>query len=259
MDPDKIINCITSKTCAIVPVHIFGQPCQVKEIEVIAKKYGLRVIYDAAHSFGTKVNNIPIGNFGDISMFSFHATKMFHTVEGGCLTFAEPLLKSRIDALKNFGLDTETGLVAMLGLNGKLSEVHAAIGLEVLELVNKEIQDRKNFFHMYLNELKNIDGIKLPFLDESVTYNYQYFGIQINKEKFKFTRDDVSKQLASYDIYTKKYFEPCNNFPDYKHFPTSQQVPITNKVASETLVLPLHGRLREEDIIFICNTIKTMR
>jgi dTDP-4-amino-4,6-dideoxygalactose transaminase len=261
IDPDKIEKLITPKTTAIMPVHIFGNPCDVWRIQKIADGYKLKIIYDAAHAFGIEINGIPIGNFGDISMFSFHATKVFNTIEGGCLTFKDKSLKEKLELLKNFGIK-KNGRVILPGVNAKLNEIQAAIGILNLKKVKKEIKRRKILFNLYKNELKDVSGIVLPKDLPGVKHNYSYFPILIKKERFGLLRDDVYKILKKFNIFTKKYFYPlCSHFPWYKSLPTAspKNLPKAEMVAKEILCLPLYGKLKKEEVKKICYILKNIK
>jgi len=254
IDSDKLESLITSDTTGIMPVHVFGMPCNTGEIQKIADEYGLKIIYDAAHAFGTKVDNTGIGNFGDITMFSFHATKQFHTAEGGALTFHEPSLKKRVDLLKNFGIKSEDEVI-MPGINGKMNELQAALGLEVLEYMDDEREKRKQLFEHYKEVLKNVKGVICPESGKNVYSNYQYFVIRIEKEKFGKSRDEVHEEFKKYNIFTRKYFYPlCSDYACYKQLPSSSQnnLQVANKIIHEVLCLPLYGDLQLDDIKKIC-------
>ncbi len=252
IDINKIESCITKDTTAILPVHIFGNPCDISAIDEIASIHHLQVIYDAAHCFGVKYKNKGIGNYGDITMFSFHATKLFHTAEGGALSTKNTELRKRIDYLKNFGYQDEE-IVVMPGINGKMSEIHAILGLEVLKLVDEEIERRKILYLQYKKQLQNIPNILLPAINKEVEHNYQYFPIRIISR----TRDIVRKKLLERNIISRKYFYPlCSEFPFYRFLPSSSQVPTATKISRECLVLPLFGRMIEEDVTEICEIVK---
>ena len=198
IDADKIESMITPQTTGILAVHVFGTPCDVEKIQEVANRYGLRVIYDAAHAFGVEIGNKGIGTFGDISMMSFHATKLYHTVEGGALMHNDCHLKARIDLLKNFGIKNEEEVV-MPGINGKMNEVQAAIGLIMLDCIDEERQKRAVLTHIYREELETVDGITLMPILDNVRHNYQYFVIRIDEEEFGVSRDYV------YDHFIQKY------------------------------------------------------
>ena len=254
INSNEIEELITTKTSAIMPVHVFGNPCEIDKIETIAKSNNLKVIYDAAHCFGVKYKNRGIGNFGDISMFSFHATKIFHTLEGGALTYTNLELKETINLWKNFGIKSEEEVV-LPGTNAKLNELQAAIGLLNLELVEMEIEKRKKLSSVYKENLKNIEGIK--FMDEkkNVKHNYQYFPITINERKFKFTRNYVYEYLKKFNIFSRKYFYPLCTDYKFSEKNVNYNIPNAEKIVNQVLCLPLYGELTQNDIEKICKII----
>lgn len=260
IDVNKIEALITNKTTGILPVHVYGIPCNFNKIQNIANKYHLKIIYDAAHAFCTKINNIGIGNFGDITMFSCHATKLFNTAEGGILTCDNFELKQKINELRNFGIvDEET--IDNIGLNGKLNEIQAAIGLENCKLIEQEWTKRKLLFDIYNKELEGIDGLYIFKLPSNVTNSLQYYPIRCIESVGNISRDDVYLKLKKQNIFTRKYFYPlCSNFKCYKNLPSSlpSKLPVANKVASEILCLPLHGALKTDKVYTICKTIKSL-
>ena len=261
INPDLIEPLITQNTTAILPVHVFGNPCKVEKIQQIADRNGLRVLYDAAHAFGVKINGKPISSFGDISMFSFHATKVYHTIEGGALTFKDPYLKERADSLRNFGIRNNDSLMEP-GTNGKLNEVQAAIGLLVLRKVEEEISNRRKITNLYRSLLDNTPGITFNNDIEGVTHNYPYFVIRIDKDNYGLSRDELYEKLKEYNIVSKKYFYPlCSDFQCYKDIPSAAEsrLGVACKIAETVLSLPLHGRLQNSDVERVCNIIKGLR
>ncbi len=261
MNPDLIESLITERTTAILPVHVFGYPCNVEKIQKIADKYGLKVLYDAAHAFGVKINGTPISAFGDISMFSFHATKIYHTIEGGGLVFKNPNYKERADSLRNFGIRNLDN-VTEPGTNGKLNEIQAAVGILLLHKVNEEIEKRREITNLYRNMLKNIPGITTSKDLDGITHNYPYFVIKIDKNEYGLSRDEVFDKLIGYNVIARKYFSPlCSNFQCYKDYASSsrQLLPVANKIADRVLALPLHGRMEDSDVEKICAIMKVIR
>jgi dTDP-4-amino-4,6-dideoxygalactose transaminase len=261
IDAGKIESMITPKTTGILAVHVFGTPCDVVKIQEIADSYGLKVVYDAAHAFGVEIDGIGIGNYGDISMMSFHATKLFHTAEGGALTFRDANLKMRSDLLKNFGLKNGEE-VLIPGINGKMNELQAALGLVVLKYVDEERQKRKLLIELYKKNLA--DHEEITFLHESsnVKGNYQYCVIRINEKLFGKSRDYVNDKLKEYNVFTRKYFYPlCSDYSCYRQLPSSSSANLTNakKVSGEVLALPLYGGLNPEDVEKICDLLKACR
>ena len=261
IDANKIESMITKDVTGIMAVHIFGTPCDVIKIQEIANRHNLKVIYDAAHVFGVEINGAGIGTFGDISMMSFHATKLFHTAEGGGLTFKDKNLKAEIDALKNFGIKNEEE-VLLPGINGKMNEIQAALGLIILTYINEERNKRKVLTKTYRQCLKDIEGIS--FLEDmhGVKSNYQYFVIRIDEKFFGRSRDYVYKKLKGYNIFTRKYFYPlCSEYPYYKQLPSSSRnnLPVAQKVAKEVLCMPLYGELSINDVEKICDILKCLK
>lgn len=261
IDPKKIESLITSKTSAILGVHVYGTPCAVEEIQDIANRHGLKVIYDAAHAFGMEWNGKGIGTFGDITMFSFHATKLFHTVEGGCVTFNDPYLKPRIELLKNFGIKNENEVI-LPGINGKLNELQAVIGLINLNAIDEEKRKRAQIINTYREELSDIQGLTLPQEDPRVKSSCQYFVIRICGSEFGITRDELHQKLKDYNVITRKYFYPlCSDYTCYKALPSSapSNLPVANLVVHEVLALPLYGQLQLDDVRKICALIRSLK
>ncbi len=254
IDPNKIEALITPRTTAILAVHVYGYPCQTDAIQAIADTYGLRVIYDAAHAFGVRRNGKNILNEGDLSILSFHATKLFTTFEGGAIVCQDEKLKKRIDYLRNFGFANEVTVVAP-GINAKMNEFQSIIGLLSLDIVEEEIQRRKHIAHLYRTRLQDIRGVKLPEELEDVEYNYAYFPIFIDEEEFGVSRDEVYTALKEQHIFPRRYFYPLiSNFPSYRTLPSAQRenLPIANRVADQVLCLPMYGALEEEEVEKIC-------
>lgn len=257
LDPARIESMITPNTTAILPVHVFGYPCDIAGIQEIADRYGLRVIYDAAHSFGVKVNGETIGNFGDLSMFSFHATKIYHTLEGGALTFKDERLRERLEFAKNFGFKNEENIVVP-GINAKMNEFQAAIGLLMLGLVGKEVEKRKHLTMIYRDRLSDIPGISFRTEMPNVKHNYYNFVVTVDQDKFGISRDELYHALKQYNIFTRRYFYPlCSQFQCYKNYPSSsaKNLPVAEKISNSILTLPLYGSLEQEDIHKISDVI----
>jgi len=261
IDPKRIEEAISPRTSAIMPVHVFGTPCDVKAIQEIADRHNLKIIYDAAHAFGTEIYGTGIGNFGDITMYSFHATKLFNSAEGGALACKSEELKKKIDLLKNFGIKNEEEVIEV-GINGKMNELQAAMGLAVLEHIEEERQKRAIIKQTYIENLKDIPGIKLmPDLPD-VRSSYQYFAIRIDEEEFGRSRDYVYEELKKYNVFTRKYFHPlCSNFECYKHLPSadSKNLPVANKIGNGVLSMPFYGGLGEEDAVKLCEIISAIQ
>lgn len=250
MDPTKIEEAITDKTVAIMPVHCYGKPCKTDEIDAIAKKHGLKVIYDAAHAFGVKVNGESILNAGDISTLSFHATKVYNTIEGGALVCHSAEMKHQIDNLKNFGFRGEVTVEAP-GINGKMDEVRAAYGLLNLKQVDAAIEARKKVADAYRAALKDVKGIRYFDDMEGVRHNYSYFPIFVDAEQYGMTRDELYEKMKAANIYGRRYFYPLiTAFDPYKDYPSAspENLPVATKIADQVICLPMHHALSEEDV-----------
>lgn len=258
IDEEKIEALITEKTKVIVSVHVYGFPCNHEKIQAIADKHGLKVVYDAAHAFGVKVHGKGIAQLGDASMFSFHATKVFHTVEGGCVAFQDTRLREPLIAAKNFGfVDAENATT--ISFNAKMTEMHAAMGLANLEIVDWEISQRKILIEEYLRNLSGLQGIGLFSWDrKDIEYNYAYFPIRVDEKVTRISRDELQKRLDSdYNIQTRRYFYPLLSDMDcYKTISNSFETPIAKKLASCVLCLPLYVDLTVEQVNYVCDAIK---
>lgn len=254
IDVNKIEDLITEKTSAIIPVHVYGTVCDIEAIDRIAKKHNLKVIYDAAHTFGVEVNGKGIGTFGDASMFSFHATKVFNTIEGGAITYNDSSIKKVLNDLKNFGI-TGPESVEYIGGNAKMNEFQAAMGICNLRHVDREIKKRKAVVDRYVSNLKNIEGIKLSKEQDGVKPNYAYFPVVF--DGYKKTRDEIFEELKTEDIIARKYFYPLiNDFYCYKDKYSSEDTPVAKYVADRVLTLPLYADLELETVDRICEIIK---
>lgn len=255
IDVEKIESLITEKTSAIIPVHVYGNVCDVKAIDRIAKKHNLKVIYDAAHTFGVTVNGQGIGAFGDASMFSFHATKVFNTIEGGAVTYTDSSIKQVLNDLKNFGI-TGPESVEYVGGNAKMNEFQAAMGICNLRRVSSEISKRKKVVERYIDNLKDITGIQLSKEQVDVESNYAYFPVVF--DGYKRTRDEVFEKLKGNDIIARKYFYPLtNSFECYKDQYDVDETPVAKYIAERVLTLPLYADLALEDVDRICEIIKS--
>lgn len=253
IDADKIEALITERTSAILPVHVYGNLCQVDKIEAIARKYGLKVIYDAAHAFGIRQGGKGVGNFGDMSMFSFHATKVFHTVEGGGLAFRDPALHERLAELRQFGMQGQEA-VPLVGTNAKMTEMHAAMGLCNLRHVDEYIARRKAAVRRYQERLRNIAGLKPCTEAEDVQGNYAYFPVLV--EGYVCSRDQLADRLAAHGIFARKYFYPItSSFACYQgRFPI-QDTPVAQWVSDRILCLPLYSDLSLDTVDSICDLL----
>lgn len=257
LDPEKIEAAITPKTTAIMPVHVYGKPCDTVRIQEIADKYGLKVIYDAAHAFGVEVNGKSILESGDMSTLSFHATKVYNTIEGGALVCHDEQTKKRIDYLKNFGFAGETTIVAP-GINGKMDEVRAAYGLLNLKQVDSAIEARRKVAVQYRDALKDIPGIRFMEDIPGVRHNYSYFPIFINAEEYGLTRDELYFKLKENDVLGRRYFYPLiSEFSTYRGLESAHpdNLPIANKIANSVICLPMHHSLTSSGLARITSVI----
>lgn len=255
MDVTKIEELITDDTCAIMPVHVYGNVCNVEEIERIAKKYELKVIYDAAHTFGETYRGRGIGDFGDASCFSFHATKVFNTIEGGAVCYHDKELGERLYNLKNFGIRGPER-VESVGANAKLNEFQAAMGLCNLRHVEEEIAKRQKVVERYREHLEGLEGIQLNPIQEHVKSNYAYFPVIFDEKKFGYSRNEVAEKLAEQGIYSRKYFYPLTNtFDCFGGQFDVKETPVALHISKRVLTLPLYADLSLEDVDRICDII----
>lgn len=257
LDPDKIEAAITPKTTAIMPVHVYGKPCDTKRIQEIADKYGLKVIYDAAHAFGVEVNGESILNAGDMSTLSFHATKVYNTLEGGALVMHDEVTKKRIDYLKNFGFAGETEVIAP-GINSKVDEVRAAYGILNLRQVDASIEARHQVAIKYREALRGIDGITFMEDMPGVKHNYSYFPIFIDAEKYGMTRDELYFKMKEQNVLGRRYFYPLiSTFSTYRGLDSAkpENLPNAHRMADSVICLPMHHEISEEDMERILNVI----
>lgn len=257
MDPRKIEAAITPETTAILPVHCYGIPCNVDEIQRIADMYDLRVIYDAAHAFGVKENGSSILTRGDLSILSFHATKVFNTVEGGAIICQDAKMKKRIDDLKNFGFANETTVVAT-GINGKMNEVQAAFGMLQLQHIDQALQNREVIYQRYVEKLSGIKGLRVLNKPENIEWNYAYTPIFID-ETFACSRDELYESLKPHNIFTRRYFYPLiSEFPMYRGLPSAQPglMPEAEKMSVSVLCLPIYPTLTLDEVDMIAGLIR---
>jgi len=257
IDPDKIEAAITPNTTAIMPVHVYGQPCDTQRIQEIADKYGLKVIYDAAHAFGVNVNGESVLNAGDMSTLSFHATKVYNTLEGGAMIMHDEKTKKRIDYLKNFGFAGETEVVAP-GINSKVDEVRAAYGILNLRQVDAAIEARHAVAIKYREALKDVEGITYFNDTPGIRHNYSYFPILVNAEHYGMTRDQLYFKMKEANVLGRRYFYPLiSEFSTYRSLPSAapSNLPNAHKMANSVICLPMHHALSEEDIQRVLNCI----
>ena len=258
IDPSKIEQAITPKTTAILPVHVYGNPCNMSEIQEIADKYGLKVIYDAAHAFGVSVNGKSILNNGNMSTLSFHATKTYNTAEGGALVCNDEKIKQRIDYLKNFGFAGETEVVAP-GINAKMDEIRAALGLLNLKYIDKAIAKRKVVETTYRELLKDTSGISFMYDMSHVRHNYSYFPIFVDEKEYGMKRDELYEKMKSKAIYGRRYFYPLiSSFSTYRGLDSAKpdNLPVAHKAANSVICLPIHHELTQQDVLRIVSVIK---
>lgn len=261
LNPDKIENLITPATCAIVTPHIFGIPCDIEKIQRIADHYGLKVIYDGAQAFGTKIQGKAIANFGDVTMFSFHAIKVFNSIEGGMLSYNDPDLHRKLDLFRNFGISyADTGSdVELVGMNAKMNEFQAAMGIVNLPEIEMEIAKREKLAAQYKMELSRIPGIQIYNYDDKVRYNYAYFPIKVTEE-YGISRDELWIKLKENGIETRKLYDKLTcDFNCYKNRGYLRDTGHADKIKRQALDLPMYGELSADDIGYICKMIRQLR
>lgn len=245
IDETKIEKLITPQTTAIMPVHVYGHPCNMEEIQRIADVYGLKVIYDAAHAFNVKINDTSILNYGDLSVLSFHATKIFNTFEGGAIICHDEKTKIRIDYLKNFGFQNETTVITH-GINAKMNEIQASMGVLQLKFIESYINKSEQIYRYYVEQIQTIEGISLFKHNPEVTYNYSYFPILI-EEDYGISRDELYEKFKLENIYVRRYFYPLvTEFSPYKDPANDFKIPVANSVANKILCLPIYPFLEKE-------------
>lgn len=256
--PESVEELITADTCAIITPHIFGIPCDVEKIEEIAKKYHLKVIYDGAQAFGTKINGKAIGSYGDITMFSFHAIKVFNAIEGGMLTYKDDKLHEKFELYRNFGISYGKcqNDVEVIGINAKMCEFHAAMGIINLQILDDEICNRKKIAELYCEILKDIEGIETYKYEKNIDYNYAYFPIKILPEYGR-TRDELWQHLLEKNIETRKLYNKLTyEYQIYKHKDYVRKADTANKIKQICLDLPIYGTLSPEEVNYICEEIR---
>ena len=258
IDPDKIEAAITPKTTAIMPVHVYGKPCNTEKIQEIADKYGLKVIYDAAHAFGVEVGGKSIIDAGDMSTLSFHATKVYNTIEGGALVCHDEKTKQRIDYLKNFGFADETTVVAP-GINGKMDEIRAAYGILNLKYVDRAIEARHQIAIRYRRELRNVSGISFMEDMPGVKHNYSYFPIFVNAEQYGMTRDELYFKMREANVFGRRYFYPLiSEFSTYRGLSSAnpENLPNAYLMANSVICLPMHHALSKDEVGRVIEQVK---
>lgn len=258
LDPSKIEAAITPQTTAIMPVHVYGNPCDTAEIKRIANKHGLKVIYDAAHAFGVHVDGRSILTEGDLSILSFHATKVYSTIEGGAIICQDAAMKHHIDNLKNFGFRGEL-VVEEPGINAKLNEVQAAYGLLSLKYVDSYIEKRRFIAEMYRQLLNDVPGLTMLFDFPGVRHAYSYFPILVDEKAFGLSRDGLYDVLKSKSIFCRRYFYPLiSQFETYSSLPSADpgNLPIATSIAAQVLCLPIYPELSKDEVVLVVNSIK---
>ena len=257
IDPDAVERAMTPRTSAILAVHVYGTPCDVAALQRVADRHRVRIVYDAAHAFGARIDGRGIGAFGDVTMFSFHATKLFHTAEGGALACDDPDLKARIDDMRNFGIhgpDT----VAAIGLNGKMTELQAALGLCVLERLDDEVARRRQLVNRYAERLDSLEGITWLRSPHGPGGSCQYAVVRVDEARFGCSRDVLQEELRAFNVFTRKYFFPlCSEYDCYRALPSAaaSHLPVATRAAREVLCLPLYGGLEPGHVDRICDMI----
>lgn len=258
LDPGKVEAAITPQTTAIMPVHVYGNPCDVDKFQKLADTYGLKLIYDAAHAFGVKVNNQSILNYGDLSILSFHATKAFTTVEGGAIICHDEKTKQRIDYLKNFGFADETTVIAP-GINAKMNELQAAMGILQLKYVDSYLEKRKEIAYFYREKLTDLKGIRILNDIENIKHSYSYFPVLVDKNEYGISRDELYEKLKQFNIYGRRYFYPLiSSFPTYRGLASASRnnLPVATQVADQIICLPIYPHIELEHLNRIISVIK---
>jgi len=258
IDPAAVECLVTNRTTGILGVHVYGLPCAIETLQAVAKKFGLRVIYDAAHALTTRLNDQPITNFGDVSMLSFHATKLLHTAEGGALVTPDAGLRHRIDLLKNFGIENEA-TVLECDINGKMNELQAALGLCAFKLIECELAVRRKLAAVYRDRLGKLPGVTPMQAPPNVKLSDQYFVIRIAESQAGVSRDAVFEALKQFKVFARRYFSPlCSEYPHYKSMPSADpaRLPVAQTVVQEVLCLPFYGALGIDGAHRVCDIIE---
>jgi dTDP-4-amino-4,6-dideoxygalactose transaminase len=258
IDPAAIESMITSRTEAILGVHVYGMPCDVEAIQRIADRHGLKVVYDAAHALFAEIRGQPIGQFGDASMFSFHATKLFHTGEGGCLVYRDVSLSAKLDLLKNCGIQDENSVLEA-GLNAKLSELQCAVGLAMVNEVEPERSRRQPLRARYVELLGGVEGLTCITVPADVKDSLQYMAVRVDAEVFGITRDELYRELLSYNVYSRRYFHPlCTDYAPYRNA-RAGDISNARLAAQQVLCLPFYGEMGVDAVDRICEILVFIR
>jgi dTDP-4-amino-4,6-dideoxygalactose transaminase len=257
LDPNAVEAAITPRTSAILAVHVYGYPCQLHALADIARRHNLKLIYDAAHAFGVTVDEKSIALYGDCSMFSFHATKLYHSIEGGMLVFADPALKFTFDHLKNFGFESETE-VLMPGTNAKMSELQALMGLQVLERMDDIVAERARIHDTYVQRLTQLSGLRVPPLPPApIRHNYAYFPIEVDETVYGMSRDGLYEWLRQHNVIARRYFYPLAcDFACYRQVAPARPLSVARSAAERVLTLPIYCGLKTHDVHLICDIIQ---
>jgi dTDP-4-amino-4,6-dideoxygalactose transaminase len=258
LSPEAVERAITARTSAILGVHVYGAPCDVEALQTIADRHGLRILYDGAHAFGVEIDGRPVANYGDATAFSFHATKLFHTAEGGALATRDAELARKFGLMRNFGIVDES-TVLETGINGKLSELQAALGLSLLGMIDQERERRRAIAEVYRSRLGEIEGISFHSSPERVTTSDQYFVIRIDRDQAALSRDQLYESLKPFNVYARRYFYPlCSAFSPYDRLPSSrpENLTVAHRAAEEVLCLPFFGDLATDGAHQICDIIE---
>ena len=261
IDPEAVERAITERSSGILAVHVYGNPCDADRLQRVADRRGLKIIYDAAHAFGLRLRGRAIGTFGDATMFSFHATKLFHTAEGGALACSDPALKSRIDDMRNFGIHGPDTVEA-IGLNGKMTELQAALGLCVLDHMEDELARRRRLLAVYRDRFAGIDGIAWVPTVHGSDASCQYAVVRVDEARFGCSRDTLHTELRAFNVFTRKYFSPlCADYDCYRDLPSAApaNLPVATRVVREVLCMPLYGALAESDVDRIGDMVTAIR
>ena len=261
LDPARVEERITPRTTGILAVHVYGVPCDVDGLAAVASRHKLRLLYDGAHAFGVRLNGVGIGAYGDATMFSFHATKLFHTGEGGAIACSDASLRYRVDRLKNFGIAGQE-IVECVGINGKMSELQAALGLTVLDRMDEETARRRAILAIYEQRLAALPGITMMPEIPGVESSYQYCAVRIDASQFGASRDDVHQMLKTFNVFARKYFYPlCSDYDCYRDEPSvdPSRLPVARAAASQVLCLPLYGSLDHDAVHAICDIVQSVQ
>ena len=256
LDPSRVASLITPRTTAILPVHVYGTPCDVEGLQSVADEHGLKLFYDAAHAFGVRIGGRSVLEFGDLAMVSLHATKVFNTAEGGFLVAGDPALKTRIDLLKNFGFVDET-TITEAGINGKMNELQAAMGLVQLRHVDEDLMRRRSIAELYERELAGLPGVRTLREPDGVTGNWGYFPIFVDETRYPVSRDRLYEKLKHEGFHCRRYFYPLiSELPMYAHLPSAANLPVAELLSRQVICLPIYPGLEPEEVVRVCDVVR---